>query len=129
MLPRSSTNPVHRRMCLACGSDHASLQSRRAVFTCPSCGCDLYARPPRSYAEMEGLKPTGALHACWRTVRMALRDVLDGARALAHIALGIPSRSGPKRLARAARLATPRDARTAPPRQPSAHRFEPHDLT
>ena len=24
-------------------------------FTCPACRCDLYARPPRSYAEMEGL--------------------------------------------------------------------------
>lgn len=21
---------------------------------CPACGCDLYARPPRSYAELEG---------------------------------------------------------------------------
>lgn len=25
------------------------------VFVCPSCACDLYARPPRSYAEMEGV--------------------------------------------------------------------------
>ena len=25
------------------------------VFNCPSCKADLYARPPRSYAEMEGL--------------------------------------------------------------------------
>ncbi|MGQ0628372.1 MAG: hypothetical protein ACT4PL_09775 [Phycisphaerales bacterium] len=51
---RSSTQ---RRMCLSCGTrahvldHHESL----AVFRCPSCGADLYARPPRSYAEMEGL--------------------------------------------------------------------------
>ena len=25
------------------------------VFNCPLCKADLYARPPRSYAEMEGL--------------------------------------------------------------------------
>lgn len=24
-------------------------------FRCPSCGVDLYSRPPRTYAEMEGL--------------------------------------------------------------------------
>jgi len=30
-----------------------------AVFVCPCCGEDLYARPARSYAEMEGLSRTG----------------------------------------------------------------------
>ena len=42
------------RRCVACGSEGALLhgcQSRR----CARCGCDLRRRPPRSYAEMEGL--------------------------------------------------------------------------
>ncbi len=46
------------RTCLSCGYDGPSLQGRRAHITvsCPCCGQDLYARPPRSYAEMEGLR-------------------------------------------------------------------------
>ena len=28
------------------------------TFECPSCGADLYARPPRSYAELEGFVET-----------------------------------------------------------------------
>jgi len=44
-------------MCLRCGHDGPSLQgdNARETFVCPSCGEDLYARPARSYAELEGL--------------------------------------------------------------------------
>ncbi len=43
-------------MCLDCGFDGAELQGERGTmtFVCPTCGADLYARPARSYAEMEG---------------------------------------------------------------------------
>jgi predicted RNA-binding Zn-ribbon protein involved in translation (DUF1610 family) len=45
------------KTCLNCGHDGPELQGERgqALFVCPCCGQDLYARPPRSYAEMEGL--------------------------------------------------------------------------
>lgn len=51
---------VSRRRCLDCGFDGASLQQNgsRTVYECPSCGADLYARPARSYAELEGLRLT-----------------------------------------------------------------------
>jgi hypothetical protein len=44
---------------LACGYAGHELQRRdeAAVFVCPCCGEDLYARKPMSYAEMEGLCP------------------------------------------------------------------------
>lgn len=46
------------RTCLSCGYDGPSLQGRRGHSThcCPCCGQDLDARPPKSYAEMEGLR-------------------------------------------------------------------------
>jgi len=49
-----------RKTCLACGYHGRELQGERGrlTFSCPSCGDDLYARPPRSYAEMEGITPT-----------------------------------------------------------------------
>lgn len=51
-------------MCLSCGHTGAELQpTHRAsqfVYECPCCGADLYARPPRSYAEMEGIEPAAA---------------------------------------------------------------------
>ncbi len=42
--------------CLECGetADHAL---RELVPHCETCGCDFHARPPRSYAELEGLTP------------------------------------------------------------------------
>lgn len=51
---------VSRRRCLDCGFDGATLQQNgsRTVYECPSCGADLYARPARSYAELEGLRLT-----------------------------------------------------------------------
>ena len=44
------------RLCPRCGCTDSALQPRdeTAVFDCPSCGQDLYARPALSYAEMEG---------------------------------------------------------------------------
>lgn len=44
-----------RRLCRSCGYAGEDLQQPDAgpVFCCPSCGADLYARPPKSYAEME----------------------------------------------------------------------------
>lgn len=56
------------RTCLSCGYDGPSLQVRRGriALSCPCCGQDLNARPPRSYAEMEGLRTK-------RRIRMKLR--------------------------------------------------------
>lgn len=43
-------------MCLACGHRGRHLQGEKGLITfqCPNCGADLYSRPPRSYAELEG---------------------------------------------------------------------------
>ena len=56
---------LYARRCLRCGHEGEELQRDGAmrVFDCPACGEDLYARPPRSYAEMEGLV-TGASDGC-----------------------------------------------------------------
>jgi len=53
----SASAKLKRRRCLYCGYDGRILQGERREHTwlCPRCGEDLYARPPRSYAEMEGL--------------------------------------------------------------------------
>mgnify|MGYP003576114485 CR=1 FL=1 len=40
--------------CVGCGYDGSLLRGGKAP-NCPRCGCDLQQRPPRSYAEMEGL--------------------------------------------------------------------------
>ena len=47
---------LERKVCLSCGYRGRLLQGERGLITfqCPSCGADLYARPPRSYAELEG---------------------------------------------------------------------------
>ena len=42
------------RRCVACGYDGELLHNANAA-QCVNCGCDFRARPPRSYAEMEGL--------------------------------------------------------------------------
>ncbi len=58
----SSPTWLHRKMCLSCGFDGKELQGDRdqRTFCCPSCGSDLYARPPKSYAAMEGLAQPSA---------------------------------------------------------------------
>lgn len=43
-----------RRRCVQCGLSVEAISATQ-VHECPRCGCDLQARPPRSYAEMEGL--------------------------------------------------------------------------
>lgn len=45
------------RCCLTCGFRGRELQGRRGLerLVCPQCRQDFYARPPRTYAEMEGL--------------------------------------------------------------------------
>lgn len=60
---------LRRRMCLGCGYQGSRLEGN-ATFSCPGCGTDLYARPPMSYAEMEGLDlPGDAAHAGPRPAR------------------------------------------------------------
>jgi hypothetical protein len=55
---------IHLRICLGCGYDGAEMQQdgENRVFRCPCCRADLYARPPRSYAQLEGMvaDPPGA---------------------------------------------------------------------
>ncbi|MBX3358736.1 MAG: hypothetical protein KF745_09930 [Phycisphaeraceae bacterium] len=53
----STLSRLHERLCPSCGYRGRDLPvaSDSHDFECPSCGADLYARPPRSYAEMEGL--------------------------------------------------------------------------
>jgi len=43
-----------QRRCVACGHDGDDIRSGDHTH-CPACNCDLHLRPPRSYAEMEGL--------------------------------------------------------------------------
>ena len=43
-----------RRRCVQCGLAADAIHSDHGD-QCPRCGCNLAARPPRSYAEMEGL--------------------------------------------------------------------------
>ena len=52
---QETADRLRQRVCLACGYRGPEMQPGHPadVFVCPSCGCDLYARPPRSYAEME----------------------------------------------------------------------------
>jgi len=47
---------LRQRCCLVCGYDGPELQgeSGEETYRCPACDADLYARPPRSYAELEG---------------------------------------------------------------------------
>jgi len=51
-------------MCLRCGYRGREVQGGTdgRTFVCPRCEADLYARPARSYAEMEGIEEasTGA---------------------------------------------------------------------
>ena len=62
----ASSSPLVQRTCLRCGYRGDELQrlGELAAYRCPDCGQDLYARPPRSYAEMEGLivESVGADH-------------------------------------------------------------------
>ena len=46
---------LHRRKCVACGYAGVFLE-RPGQSSCPRCACDFVQRPPRSYAEMEGIE-------------------------------------------------------------------------
>jgi predicted RNA-binding Zn-ribbon protein involved in translation (DUF1610 family) len=68
---------MDRRRCLACGHAGRKLQGRHAerTFVCPACGADLYARPARAYADLEGFsappsRPPG--HALLRALASLL---------------------------------------------------------
>jgi len=45
---------LHRRHCVACGYS-GRFVDRTNQPQCPRCACDFAVRPPKSYAEMEGL--------------------------------------------------------------------------
>ncbi len=60
----ASEDKLHRQRCLRCGYQGQEIQSSIApdgervatsLLRCPRCAQDLYTRPPRSYAELEGL--------------------------------------------------------------------------
>ncbi len=50
---------LRRKICVACGYDGPAIRGDldEINYACPHCHQDLYARPPMSYAEMEGLVP------------------------------------------------------------------------
>lgn len=91
-MPRVGQRPVARpdrlrtRRCLSCGYAGPELQGDRGriTFRCPACAEDLYARPARSYAEMEGLdlllEPPGAARPAWRARMRAVRSGLIAAK-------------------------------------------------
>lgn len=58
-MPALEADPAYLtdRCCLTCGYRGRELQGRRGQerLVCPQCRQDLYARPARTYAEMEGL--------------------------------------------------------------------------
>lgn len=55
---------IHTKVCPCCGYRGPEVQSVEATetFECPVCANDLYARPPMSYAQMEGLSSPGHVH-------------------------------------------------------------------
>ena len=56
MLIRSrDLSRLHRRQCVACGYA-GRFVDRPGQLHCPRCTCDFTERPPKSYAEMEGLE-------------------------------------------------------------------------
>lgn len=75
-----------RKRCLRCGFDGPELQRELLDFCCPHCGQDLYARPPRTYFELEGLRELAS--PARPRKRFRLRRVLRSLRGL----LGLGSR-------------------------------------
>ena len=72
-------------MCLGCGFDGRGLQTGHAepAWKCPKCGADLYSRPPRSYAEMEGLDDEAASPAGPRPA--GAPGITLGFRSISHL--------------------------------------------
>lgn len=58
---------LQARACLRCGYRGPELQGDlgERTYTCPACTEDLYTRPPRSYAELEGLDEASPWHGPW----------------------------------------------------------------
>lgn len=77
-----------RRMCLRCGFSGQRLQGDAglALHRCPNCSEDLYTRPPRSYAELEGLvAPDAQLIPIAAPHRITISTVVRSAlRAFTH---------------------------------------------
>ena len=72
-------------MCLGCGFDGRGLQTGHTepAWKCPKCGADLYSRPPRSYAEMEGLDDDASCQAALR--RSAAPGTTLGFKSISHM--------------------------------------------
>lgn len=62
-----------RRRCVGCGLAAEAISATQ-LHECPRCGCDLLARPPRSYAEMEGLDALPAAAAAPDALAAARTD-------------------------------------------------------
>jgi predicted RNA-binding Zn-ribbon protein involved in translation (DUF1610 family) len=58
---------LQARTCLRCGYRGPELQGDQGerTYTCPACAEDLYTRPARSYAELEGLDEASPWLAPW----------------------------------------------------------------
>lgn len=82
-----------RRHCMQCGLNAEAVLAQHGE-ACPRCGCDFHARPPRSYAELEGLLElapapeharaqaqlrTDAVAARWLVVLLAVMGLAAGA--------------------------------------------------
>lgn len=52
MIKHSATSWIHLPQCAMCGRRGEDLAANKR---CPACDCDFSRRPPRSYAQMEGL--------------------------------------------------------------------------
>lgn len=74
-----------RRRCVQCGLA-AEAPGREPSARCPRCGCDHAERPPRSYAEMEGLFELAEPRPTADIVTRARADAAAG-RWLAVVAL------------------------------------------
>lgn len=89
MLAQHRTQTTQRslttRLCLRCGHDGDELQPDAPwpVYVCPCCGEDLYARPAKSYAELELIadpaktahSPRRLLGALWHCPRALARRI------------------------------------------------------
>lgn len=76
------------RRCVQCGAAHPGSALRHE---CLRCGCDLVERPPRSYAEMEGLVEVASAPAedpftSWRRVATFERWLLTAFTAAVLVA-------------------------------------------
>ncbi|MBM4112862.1 MAG: hypothetical protein FJ253_05725 [Phycisphaerae bacterium] len=78
--PIRAIEPRHLAVrCVACGLSMRDPSADR----CPRCGIDLGERPPRSYAEMEGLletteRPVVLRRAGWQERRLVERWIMVG---------------------------------------------------